>query len=319
MSTPQRRLTKLSIGFAMAAILTVSSAARAGLVTLGEAANYAVLQYNDGTATQMTFSISGGSTAVTGNNLGLLGSAANTNVNFSGMAPTIPLWQSSVNTGGNNYNGVTPVTGPSVDTSLALAVSNAITASNTYAGLTPTLNVSGAVTSTQNNSFTGNGGVNVIDLLGGINLTGSTGITITGTPNDTFVFNVDTKFTSNNGASTTLVGVTAGQIIWNYVGTIAMNLSDASFTGGNHGDTWDGTILSQHAGISAHDRTFNGALISGQDISITSNPVVNFVPFTPGSPEPPPVPEPATIVGALSGLVPLGLAVLLRLRRRRVK
>jgi choice-of-anchor A domain-containing protein len=279
-----------------------SNQALASSLDLGAAANYVILQYNQSGSGQTQFSISGGSTVLNGP----LGSAANTRVNFSGMPPSGPLYQSSVNTGGDNYNTLTPVTGATVDAALASAVSTAQSQATYYAGLTLTQSDSNVVSGGE--TFTGNGGVNVIGLTNGINMTNGSAITISGSANDVFIFDVSSQFVSNNGGSIVLTGgVTADDILWNYTGTSA-----AAFTGGSVGSNyWDGTVLAPYAQINLHDRSFNGAYISGQNISITSNPAINFMPFTPPSS----VPEPATYATTLGAL----LCVVGLVRRRRVR
>ncbi len=284
--------------------LSASVSVRAGTFTsLNTAADYSVLQFNASGSGQTQLSISGGSTDVNGP----LGSAENTNVNFSGVAPSGPLYQSSVNTGGNNYNGATPVTGPSVASALAQAVSDAQTASANNAVLTATQTINSVIVGGE--TITGNGGLNVVDLTKGVNMTSGSVLTISGDANDVFVINVDSQFVSNNGASVVLNGVMANQILWNYLGSLA-----ATFTGGNLSNTWEGTVLAPYAQISAQDRTFNGALIAGDSISMTSNPVLNFqafrVPMTAA-------PEPASVATALlgGGLV-FGGVGLRKLRRR---
>lgn len=289
------------------ATLAASSAQAGFFMGIGTASNYAVLQFNENapystspSASQTQFSISGGSTIVNGP----LGAAAYTKVNFSGNPPAGPLYQSTVGTtSGNSYNGITPIQSSVVNATLDQAVKDAINGSTSAAALAATQTISTAITGGE--TITGYGGLNVIDLTKGINMTGSSGITISGNANAMFVINVDSKFVSNNGTSVTLTGgVTANHILWNYLGTSA-----AAFTGGGLTQTWEGTILSVDAQIQAHDRTFDGALISGQNISITSNPVLNYQPLTA-------VPAPPSIVAFSLGTLCMG-SVLARFRSRK--
>jgi choice-of-anchor A domain-containing protein len=262
----------------------------ASSLDLGQAANYVILQYNQSGSGQKQFSISGGSTVVNGP----LASAANTNVNFSGNPPSGPLYQSSSNTGGNNYNGLTPVTNTATDSVLASAVATAQSQATYYGGLTFTQTDSNVVAGGE--TFARTGSVNVIDLVQGINMTNGSALTIEGSATDIFIFDVNSTFVSNNGGSVLLTGgVTPNHILWNYLGTSAV-----AFTGGSTtGNQWDGTVLAPYAQVQLHDRLFNGAFISGQNISVTSNPVINWKPFTPN----PSVPEPATYATTLGALL----------------
>ena len=297
-----------TITLALVVLSADASSSSAGSISLGGAANYVVLQYNAAApgptagTSQAVFSVSGGATIVNGP----LGSAANTRVNFSGNPPSGPLDQSSVNTGGDNFNGLTPIHGSAVDNALNAAVQDAINASTTAAALTPNQTFTSTLTGGETINATV-AGQNVIDLKGGINMTGSTGITLNGTANDVFVLDVESQLVSNNGTSITLTGgLTASHVLWNYLGT-----STASFTGGGHTQTWEGTVLAPNASISAHDRTFDGALISGKDITITSNAWLNYAPGRPAS-----VPEPSTMALAVTGLLALGIVGLYPRGRR---
>jgi choice-of-anchor A domain-containing protein len=275
-------------------------------LSLGGAANYVVFDYNSTGVGQTQFSISGGSVVVQGP----LASAANNKVNFSGMPPSGPLYQSSVNTGGDNYNGIVPITGATVDANLLAASTMATAQSAYYMSLSaPNANVV-STTVTGGQTFKGNGGVNVFDLNAGINMTNGTAITVSGTINDIFIFNVTTQFVSNNGGSVTLTGgVTASDIIWNYVGT-----GDVAFTGGSIANNdWEGTILAPVANIDLHDRRFDGAFISGGNIAITSNPAIYYTPFTPPPPPTPSVPEPSTYISGVAGLAVIGFLARKRL------
>jgi hypothetical protein len=141
----------------------------------------------------------------------------------------------------------------------------------------------------------------VIKLSGGINLTNSSNpITISGDASSYFIFQVASQFVSNSGTETILTGgIDPNHILWLYSGTSALAL-----TGGNTSNNeWDGTVISPHADIQIHDRAFNGEYIGGQNIAITSNPLVNDVSFA----APIVTPEPETfslIAGA--GLIALG-------------
>ena len=279
----------LALMIVSALLVPISQAAP---LQLNQAANFTVLQYNSTGSGQTQFSISGGSTILNGN----LGLADNTKANFSGNPPSGPLYRSSVNTSGG-YNGLTPLTGSAVDTMLTQAVSDASNAAAAAAALSPTQTFANAITG---GSITGSGGVNVINFLAGINMTNGD-LTLSGTVDDVFIFNVYTKFVSSGGSSLLLSGgVTASNVLFNYLGA-----SGAAFTGGGHSDYWAGTLLAPNAKISIHDRTFNGAFISSKDISITSNPVVNFVPFNP--PPDSSVPEPTTYFLITAGLTWIGL------------
>jgi choice-of-anchor A domain-containing protein len=176
---------------------------------------------------------------------------------------------------------------------LTQAVADAQNASLTAIGLTATQTVLTQVTGSR--IFTGNGGLNVVNLTQGMNLSGI--ISIQGTSSDTFIFNVFNSLAAGNGGDIILSGgITPGQILWNYVGTSGANIS------GNLSDPWQGTVLAPNAQIAASGRTFTGALIADDKISITGNPVFNYAGFAPAA-----VPEPAALViggsGALIGLI----------------
>lgn len=181
------------------------------------------------------------------------------------------------------------------------AFTDAATLSTTVADLAPTQTFS-TISGTQ--TITGNGGLNVINV-GSVS---SPTLTISGGPDDTFVFNVSGSFDSNRVM--TLVGVTAGQILWNFTGTGTV----FSTSGGN---VLYGTFLATGAGQRFQFSSLNltGQLINtGGHIQFVSNSKMAFDPFVPpAEAPPPPVPEPSSLL--LFGLGLIALAVVLRRSR----
>ena len=262
---------------------------------LGVAADYVVLQYNGTGSGQTQFSISGGDTIINGS----LGLADNTKGNFAFSAGNVsgPLFMSLVNTSVNNTGGITVNKDASSTADLQQAVTDAQNASLTAVGLTATQTVLTPVTGAR--IFTGIGGVNVVNLTQGINLSGI--ISIQGTSSDTFIFNVFNSMSAGNGGDVILSGgITPSQILWNYRGNSNVSLS------GNLSDIWQGTVLAPNAQIAASGRTFAGALIADDNISITGIPLFNYAGFAPV----PAVPEPPGRVmwgsAALFGLIIAG-------------
>ena len=273
------------------------------IVGLGSAANYTVLQYNNtyyssatglpqtgGTGTQ-TLAISGGSTAING----LIGIAQGSSQNLSGtISGTTGYQMYTTDPSGSNSSNITPTQNTATNTVLDHAVADAISAYNADSSLTATQTVNTTVNSAATFTSSGTGASNVIYLNGGINENGSGQITISGDASSKFVFVVGSQFTLTNGLGTTLTGgVTASDILWLYSAstTLAMN-------GGNTtNNVFDGTVIAPDAQISIHDHQFDGEFISGQSITITSNPDVVAASFQSSTPEP----------GTLSLLIGAGL------------
>lgn len=168
------------------------------------------------------------------------------------------------------------------------AFSDAATLSSTVAGLTPTQTF-GSISGTQ--TITGNGGLNVINVTSLSNPT----LTLRGTANDIFVFNVANSF-STNRVMTLTGGLTPDHILWNFTGG---GTTVFSTSGGN---LLYGTFLATSAGarfqFSSLDLT--GQLINtGDHIQFVSNSSMTGAPFTT-------VPEPNSGLLMASGLM-LGL------------
>lgn len=148
------------------------------------------------------------------------------------------------------YNTVTVTGTKAQDFTLASTVQKAADFSKTIAGFAATQ------TFGQNDNvqtLTGNGGVNVVDILGG-NVNGT--VTLHGGANDIFYINV-----TANMAMTGVVlsgGVTAGHVFWNIINGQNANLSG----------TLNGTFLAfnangQATSINVNQATVNGSIYSG--------------------------------------------------------
>jgi hypothetical protein len=139
-----------------------------------------------------------------------------------------------------------------------------------------------APTQTFSTTITGNGGLNVIDVADIHNVK----FTISGGPNDYFVFNVSGAVNTNQPM--TLVGVTADQILFNLTGTGTVFQTSG-------GDVSYGTYLAVNGGkFQFSNLDLTGRLINiGGDVQLVSGSRI------------PSVPEPGTF-----GLICIGALVL---------
>ena len=147
------------------------------------------------------------------------------------------------------------VTGTTTTQSLVQAQTDANNASAAFDALTPTVTFTGNHTTLA--PITGNGGVNVIDINGDLNLNGTT-IDLHGGANDIFVFNITGTLSYSNSQMILDSGITASHIIFNLVGTGLDNeINKAS-------DVFDGTVLaSPFSSVRYHNpATFDGAIIA---------------------------------------------------------
>jgi hypothetical protein len=174
------------------------------------------------------------------------------------------------------------VTGGLVQQSLSQAQSDADAASSAYAALAPTqslgkLNKSATVM--------GDGGTNVI-AVNSVDYNGKT-LTLTGSANDYFIFNVSGNFHFHQSTIALAGNVTANHVLFNFAtpGT-TVELSKP-------GSVVNGTFLAPWGSVEYHDpASFTGAVIA-QNINIHSNANLVAALFTP--------PQPAT--ASLSGSV----------------
>ena len=180
--------------------ITAGTAA-AGVISLGTAASYSVLglantQINNGPAT------------ITGNE-GI--SAGGKLTNQAPSTITGNVYESAA----GEYSGPGTLDG-SVITNASLLTQNdtdAQTASTVAAGLTATQTFAAINAAT---TITGNGGLNVIDITGGINLNNAS-LTLSGTASDVFIVNVTGNATfAGTGGLLLAGGVTPNHVLYNF-------------------------------------------------------------------------------------------------------
>jgi choice-of-anchor A domain-containing protein len=290
------------VAAALLALLLWATSSPATVIGLGEAADYAVLG-----RTGVFVSIQNATTNITGN---------------LGIGPSGVLDPASQGTlHGNLFvPNPAPYTPPAgltisgtVNTSqnLSQAASDFASAVGEFAHLTPTQTFATLNVTT---TITGNGGDNIIQV-GSINLQ-SKNLTLSGGPNDYFIFNVTGDLLMSSTLMMLQGGVLAQHVLFNVLGDGTTN-NGLSVNLLNTGSLLYGTFLAPNGNIDVGQATVNGSLLGGSGttsqtpgITIHSGADINFVPFQP-------VPEPSSaVVVVLSGLTALGLAALRRLRRR---
>ncbi|HEY2837902.1 MAG TPA: collagen-binding domain-containing protein [Pirellulales bacterium] len=296
--------TSLIVVLAIVGFLaTGGSPCSATLLTLGHASNFAMLAdltTADSTSATKTASINLNNYTINGD-LGaptIKGAAPN---HYNGNIYTANSSQPAGTLVGTYH--------PSSAATINTAAADAITFSNQIAALTTTQTVSGNL---NGQTITGAGGVNVIDVTGGI--TGA--FNVHGGANDIFVFNVHGTMNvtsgvigGNNAGST----VTPSQIIYNFIGTTAGQTVKTMVP-----NTVNGTLLSVNGNYTfTLDSVANGQAINLFDgaTAITGmsaqfqNGTGNFFRGVP-------VPEPSTIALGIAGFACLGfVAQRKRLRR----
>lgn len=137
-------------------------------------------------------------------------------------------------------------------------------------------------------SIAGNGGLNVIDITGGVNLN-SKSVTLTGGVSDVFVINVFGGFSlGGSGGIIAGTGMDASRILINIVGTGSKVTSHVN-------NELDATIFSPERAVEFH--SVSGAVYGGDlEIKLMSGAQVDYMAFTP----PQSVPLPAALWSALT-------------------
>jgi len=261
---------------------------------LGGAGDYAVLGLDGAKIT-----ISGSSTYITGAvGLGTHGVQYFSKGTIDGTFFVDP-------TANNSRSNSVVITGGTVIQDLSSAEAAALASSAQASALTATQsfgNVYDPLT------ITGNGGLNVISMLS-LSLGTKEVLTIKGTPDDVFVFNVaGMVHLSSSSSSIVVSGVPESHVLFNLTATgTPLQTSGASLFG---------TYLAPNGTISLSAGQVVGELIAGRGVSIVSGAAVHVSPFLQAAPPPsgdPNTPEPAT--GASLGLLLGGLAVVQRRRQ----
>jgi fibronectin-binding autotransporter adhesin len=242
------------------------------------------------------FEVSGGTGSVSASGDQISGGIAlgnPTTSTFSGTTVTGTVYEVT----GAKATGLSSSVNVQTGQNLTTASQTAISASSTASGLTATTsygNITGATT------FTAKTGaeLSVYDITS-LTLSGAN-LTISGSSNQTFVFNI-TKGMTLSGMSILLTGgVTANNVLFNVLGG-AVTISGAKS---------NGTILDLTNAITVSGSTVNGALVSEHAITLSGS-TVTAQPFTASAPE-----LPTIAMAGLAGLLVLAKAGFNRFRRK---
>lgn len=169
-------------------------------------------------------------------------------------------WGSSSNPNPNIINAGTITGGISSNTSLSQAGTDATIAVTNVNGITPTQSFGNGLYN--GTTVGGTTGLNVISVSNGLFLSGAS-LTINGSSNDQFVFNISGGLDLYNSNIVLTGGVTANQVLFVVDGGTDFFSS-----------TVNGTFLDLNDQVSVFGTTVNGGLISANDILI-ENTVIN--------------------------------------------
>lgn len=303
------RLTMIGL-----AILFSALTAKALPIDLGLAAGYAVFGTGGLSSSQTSsFSVSNASTVVNGN-VGVgpfMNWTTGMNGTINGTLFSSPMSNLPSITGTLTGNNGVPVI-----QDMSATIQAALDANTAAAMLGPTQTITNF---TSGMTIMGNGGLNVIAVPNGVQLSGGgTALRLQGGPSDMFVFQVSGGGSNTlvlSGTTMTLLGdINPGNILWNVTGNQPGVVTISS------GANVDGIFLAPLRNISVNNATLDGAVIGGGRTSGGPSGIgLNVSSSTINLPAPaPPVetPEPSTLTMMGAGVISL-FGVLRRKQRRR--
>jgi len=171
------------------------------------------------------------------------------------------------------------ITGGIITQNMQQAVADALNAAATFNAMTPTVMLSSILTGT---TLTGNGGTNVIKLNGDINLGGANNLTLSGSANDKFIFNIKGTLLMDGSSQVLLTGgVLPQNILFNFIGTGKSLMTHV-------GNAVQGIILAPSRDITFHG-LFGEVIGGGKNLTLMSGATVTG--FSMESGRPPGVPD----------------------------
>jgi choice-of-anchor A domain-containing protein len=266
-----RKTTQLAATIIAAAMSTMAlPSAHAGFFDLGAAGGYAALIVPGGSDNMV---INGGAAVV-----GDVAVSNHFHLDLGSEAKVGPNAGTGIIVGGTIYlnpGATVKLQNQPPDSvmqrDLSQAVADAIAANHAASILPPTQNFGDLDISGNNFTIAGNGGCNVI-ALDSFKLHGGGTLSLSGSANDVFIFNIMGNYSiSGEGTMQLLGGVQASNILWNFVGAG----TTPNLTG--HG-TFYGTYLAPNRAFGITDSTLFGAIIAQGDLKITSKALVVFPP-----------------------------------------
>jgi hypothetical protein len=276
-------------------LLMAPTGVNAGLVALGPAGSYGVF------GTTVSF---GGGVDVTGS-VGIgQGGSLSTSGTTQTITGTIDLGPGATTNFSNGFTHST-TSNPNLNTAAITSLQNAQTSydamTSTVGGAGGTTNGAGGGSGTITAGSSVPNNINVVDLS---QINGA--ITLSGNASSIFIINVSNNVDFGGASGVTLAGgVTANHVLFNVSGEVTL--------GGNN--TVSGTFLDPNGTINVGGASnITGDLLGGSNSfadSIQTNTHITEADFV----QPAAVPEPSSIVLAVSGLIVIGVARVCSRRR----
>jgi hypothetical protein len=161
-------------------------------------------------------------------------------------------------------DGGSALSGGTLRQAMAALQNAAIALSNADAALTPTQTFSQITSAT---TITGNGGQNVIRVVGTFHLSGGQNLVLSGGPSDSFIINAPLGMQLDGGASIILSGVSPSRVLFNFPGN-----GTQVQTSGNANTA--GIFLAPFRQMQINGGVHNSEFIAGGQLSFQSNPKV---------------------------------------------